>query len=139
MKHFSQRSTTKGLTHKHRNEAYTHLKMAAGNRYPTQGGSWSTDSPQRACGLRIVRKMPGLKTQATRPRSRFKANSGFKKSGWVSLGMFAKQLVPRPLIGRGVAKANSVASFHWPIVKHPEGGVPKTPSRKNPPLSPYRE
>lgn len=47
--------------------------------------------------------------------------------------MFAKQLSPRPLIGKGVAKANSAASSHWLVVKHPEGGAPQTRSRKTRP------
>lgn len=58
---------------------------------------------------------------------------GIQKAGVDQTGMFAKQLSPRPLIGKGVAKANSAASSHWPVVKHPKGGALQTASRKTRP------
>lgn len=54
--------------------------------------------------------------------------------------MFAKQSSSKPLIGRGVAKANSAASSDWPVSEgHPEGGAPQRNRGGSPAPSPYRE
>lgn len=58
-----------------------------------------------------------------------------QKAGVGQTGMFAKQLSPRQLIGKGVAKANSTASFHWPVVKHQKTELHRQQAERPAPLS----